>query len=404
MAQGLLPFQYEKDPHKSGMTAFAGLLLYLDLFSACRLRKSVERHLGFLDGEQGWTAYELLISLALLNIAGGDGVNDIEVLERDAGFAEVVRRVVVHGLNRRQRRELKSRWRKERGRALPSRSAIFRFLAEFHDEKQEKQRVEGKAFIPIPNRALQGLYRVVDDVVTFVQRCQGQRVATLDMDATLDASFKREALYCYKGFKAYQPLNLWWAEQELIVRSEFRDGNVPAGYEQLRVLKDSLASLPRGIDKVNLRTDTAGYEVDVLRFCAEGKSERFGVIEFAVGVDVTEAFKHAVSEVADGDWQPLPAADGRESRQQWAEVCFVPNWIARSKKGPAYRFLAIRVPLEQSSLPGLEEPKQLPFPTMQFMEGSDYKVFGVVTNRLDVPGDELTALLTLTDLEIAGWS
>ena len=53
--------------------------------------------------------------------------------------------------------------------------------------------------------------------------------ATLDMDATLIETQKREALYCYKHFKAYQPLNTWWAEQGLIVHSEFRDGNVPAG-------------------------------------------------------------------------------------------------------------------------------------------------------------------------------
>ena len=43
--------------------------------------------------------------------------------------------------------------------------------------------------------------------------------ATLDMDATLVETHKRAALYCYKHFKAYQPLNSWWAEQGLIVHS-----------------------------------------------------------------------------------------------------------------------------------------------------------------------------------------
>jgi len=388
MTQGSLCFQYQQDPQKADLTAFAGLMLYLDLFAASSLRESVERHLGFLDGEQGWTAYELLTSLALLNLAGGDGVNDIEILERDAGFAEVFRRFRIEGLNRRQRRQLKSRWRKQRERALPSASAVFRFLSAFHDEAQEELRVEGKAFIPKPNRALQGLQKVLEEMVAFVQRCQPRRVATLDMDATLDATHKSKALYCYKGFKAYQPLNVWWAEQELVVHSEFRDGNVPAGYQQLRVLTEALAALPCGVDEVMLRTDTAGYEVEMLRYCAQGKDERFGVIRFAVGVDVTDAFRHAVSEVADDDWHPLPSADGRDSGQQWAEVCFVPNWVARRKDGPAYRFLAIREPLEQPSLPAIEEPQQLPFPTMQFLNGT-YKLFGVVTNRLEMAGAEL---------------
>ena len=42
--------------------------------------------------------------------------------------------------------------------------------------------------------------------------------------------------FCYKGYKSYQPLNTWWAEQEIILHTEFRDGNVPAGFEQLRVI------------------------------------------------------------------------------------------------------------------------------------------------------------------------
>jgi hypothetical protein len=387
MAQGVLSFQYQKDPSKAGLTAFAGLFIYLDLFVATRLRESVQKHLGFLDGEQGWTAYELLTALALLNLAGGESVNDIDILERDAGCALVFRRFRVEGLNREKRRQLKGRWRKKQTRALPSPSAVFRFLDEFHDETQEELRIEGKAFIPAPNRALRGLQGVVDDIVAFVQRHHPQQAATLDMDATLDETTKSQALFCYKGFKAYQPLNVWWAEQQLVVRSEFRDGNVPAGYEQLRVLKDTLASLPSGIKEVSLRTDTAGYEVELLRYCAEGTDSRFGTIPFAVGVDVTESFKNAVAEVE--HWHPLAHSDGRESKQEWAEVCFVPNWVARRKNGPTYRFLAIREPLEQACVPGVEDrQRELPFPTTQFMEGT-YKLFGVVTNRVEVSGEEL---------------
>jgi len=389
MTQGVLSFQYQKDSSKTDLTAFAGLMLYLDLFAAAELRQSVNEHLGFLDGEQGWTAYELLTSLALLNLAGGESVNDIDILERDAGFAAVFRQFCKHGLNREARRKRRARWRKQSQRALPSPSAVFRFLEEFHDEEQEGQRVEGKAFIPKPNKALQGLQNVVDDIVAFMQKHHPQASATLDMDATLDETHKSNALYCYKGFKAYQPLNVWWAEQQLVARSEFRDGNVPAGYQQLRVFKEALAKLPDSVKDVSLRTDTAGYEVELLRYCAEAKDERFGVIPFGIGCNVTEAFKNAVGEVEESEWQPLIGNHGKQTKQQqWAEVCFVPNWAATKKKGPTYRFLAIREPLEQQDLPGLEKQSQLPFPTMQFMKGT-YKLFGVVTNRDDIAGDDL---------------
>ena len=69
-------------------------------------------------------------------------------------------------------------------------------------------------------------------------------MATLDMDATLVETGKAEALYCYKHFKAYQPLNTWWAEHGVVLHSEFRDGNVPAGHQQLRVFKAALGALP----------------------------------------------------------------------------------------------------------------------------------------------------------------
>ena len=71
--------------------------------------------------------------------------------------------------------------------------------------------------------------------------------------------------------------------------------------------------------------------------------------------------------------------------QEWAEVCFVPTWSARSKKGPGYRFLAIRELLGQKEFPGMEA--QLPFPTLNWGE-KQYKLFGVVTNR-DLAGDKL---------------
>jgi hypothetical protein len=81
--------------------------------------------------------------------------------------------------------------------------------------------------------------------------------------------------------------------------------------------------------------------------------------------------------------------DGKlvDTGQEWAEVCFVPNWMGRKKDGPTYRYLAIREPLQQQALPGMEEQLALPFPTMDW-GAVTYKVTGIVTNR-EIPGDEL---------------
>jgi hypothetical protein len=211
------------------------------------------------------------------------------------------------------------------------------------------------------------------------------------MDATLVDTNKSEALYCYKGFKSYQPLNTWWAEQELVVHTEFRDGNVPAGYDQLRVFKEALSCLPEGVKEVILRSDTAGYQHNLLKYCAMGTNKRFGIIKFAIGCDVTLEFKKAVSEVPESEWKPLfREVNGEKIRtwREWAEVCFVPNAIGHSKKGPEYRYLATReVMAEQLIIPGTIEEKEEPFPTMS-MDLKKYKVFGIVTN-MDWDGQDL---------------
>jgi hypothetical protein len=45
MAQGVLPFKYEKEKTNTGMTALAGLPVYLDLAKVIGLSKSIEKHL-----------------------------------------------------------------------------------------------------------------------------------------------------------------------------------------------------------------------------------------------------------------------------------------------------------------------------------------------------------------------
>ena len=390
MKQGLLAFQYEEEKSTTGMTALSGLMTYVELMHVAGLRSSVERRVGLRGGGQGWTDSQIITSLILLNLAGGESVMDLEVLEKDAGLCRVLRHAETHGMRRRERRALKARWRGERWRSVPSDSVVFRYLERFHDAGKEAKREAHRAFIPSPNDALKGLGKVNAGLVDFVQSRSPHTQATLDMDACLVESHKKEALYSYKKYRAYQPLTTYWAEADLVVHSEFRDGNVPAGHQQLRVLKEALGHLPVGVAKVMLRSDTAGCQQELLRYCAEGRDERFGVIEFAVGVDVTAEFRRAVSEVAEEDWHVLhkPGSNRVETGQEWAEVNFVPNWIGHSKNSPEYRFMATRERLIEQPLPAMEGQMKMPFPAMELSNRGWFKVLGVVTNRT-LAGDEV---------------
>jgi hypothetical protein len=77
MPQGILSYKYEEEKQSTGMTALAGLPVYLDLASVMGISESIQQHLQ-LRTSQGWTDTQVILSLILLNLAGGDCVDDMK--------------------------------------------------------------------------------------------------------------------------------------------------------------------------------------------------------------------------------------------------------------------------------------------------------------------------------------
>ena len=152
------------------MTAMAGAGVYLDMMAAAGLWDSVGRHVGIKGRSQGWTDIQMITSLVLLNVAGGESVSDLNVLEGDEGLGRLLRRMEAHGMRRCEREAMEQRWRVGRQRSVPSASAVFRYLDRFHDAAEEAKREPGRAFIPAATAGLRGLNRVNADMVAFVQR------------------------------------------------------------------------------------------------------------------------------------------------------------------------------------------------------------------------------------------
>ena len=97
MPQGVLSYKYEEEKQTGGMTALAGLPVYLDLASVLGLGDHIRTHIQMKA--QGWTDEQMILSLILLNLAGGDCVDDLKLLEKDEGFCKVLRRVETKGLS-----------------------------------------------------------------------------------------------------------------------------------------------------------------------------------------------------------------------------------------------------------------------------------------------------------------
>jgi len=404
MAQTPLPFQYQAE--KSGQTtAFGGLPLYFELAVLSGVIASITKHLRVR--EAGWDDIAVVVTLLLLNLAGGTHVEDINRLEQDAGLRRIMFLAMIAHLPRRQRRQRERDWfkaekRGEPNRAFPSTSSVFRYLERFHDPEMERLRKEAlaegrKAFIPVETEAQKALWLVVRDQVGFLHTHRPVTTATVDMDATCVETHKSTALHCYKGFAAYQPLNFYWHELDTVFYSEFRDGNVPAGFGLRDALVRALDQLPEGVEKVLLRSDSAGYCWELLRYCAEGRNKRFGKIDFAVSADVSDSLKQEVAKLSEEDWRPLmEESDGQkiQTGQEYAEVVYVPKGIGHSKRGPDYRFIVIREKLAQLELPGLEDERQqqLPFPTIRLIDEQGvplrYKLHALVTT-LDWPAEQV---------------
>jgi hypothetical protein len=76
-----LPYAHNS---QSGLTSFAGLPLYIELAMATGLNKKIQQTLQL--NSRGWTDLQIILSVILLNLVGGDCVDDIERLELDEGM------------------------------------------------------------------------------------------------------------------------------------------------------------------------------------------------------------------------------------------------------------------------------------------------------------------------------
>jgi hypothetical protein len=65
MTQGALPFKCEEEKSGLGLTALAGLPVYLDMARVMDLAGSIDRHVGVRKESQGWTDSQVVLALNL---------------------------------------------------------------------------------------------------------------------------------------------------------------------------------------------------------------------------------------------------------------------------------------------------------------------------------------------------
>jgi hypothetical protein len=362
-------FQMEFNDN-GNFSSMGGAILIPVIFEKFGLRETIDENIAACkrNSAMKYTDSSYIESLVTMQISGGETVDDMKCIREDSVLPEMLG-------------------------GVPSKTSIHNYIDNFVDEKEEEKRGQGKSFVPEFNEHLKGFDDVTRHILKQAPHIRDISTATLDQDATFIPTEVKGALFNYKSEKSFQALNTYCPEYDMVIRSEFRDGNVTPGYRQVENLQASLDLLPEYVRYVRLRSDTAGYQIDLLKYCAEGKNERFGIIEFAIGSPVTKELKQAAQAVTESKWKQIP-----DTVQECAEVVFVPNSLGSSKKGPEYRYIVTReeigdtdsVRLRQLLLFDEEELGEHPIskvhPTM--MNGKIYKVFALVTN-MDWSAEEI---------------
>jgi len=245
------------------------------------------------------------------------------------------------------------------GHPLPAATTMRDFLEAFHVEGGLLWAAGPAATIPLKSALLAGLGQANRTLVAGLQRGAREATATLDVDATLVESHKEAATVAYDGTRGYRPVLVLWAEQDVIVHDQFRDGHVPAGCGNLRVLQQAVANLPQGITQIAVRADSALYETEVLQWCEDEK------LAYAISADLSDQLKAEIRRLPEAAWQL--EREEPEAVRSWAEVPYVPDDGDHWKDRPCIRrYLAARVQKRQGHL---------------FADGRSVHYFAGITNR-----------------------
>jgi hypothetical protein len=332
---------YEIDPEvdESLVTAHAGVPGVVEAFRQCGAAAVVDRLIRFKARKRGLTSSQMCGSLLALWAAGGECCEDFEHFRQDRALPVML------------------------GHDLPAPQTVRDFLEQFHEDGLPLLQ-EGKATVPSESAALQALAAANKELIHDLQCRKPCRIATLDADGTIIASSKRAAKRTFEGERGFQPTLVVWAEQDVILTEEFRDGNVPAGSGNRRVIEKAVGMLPVGIDLIEMRGDSAFYELDLMTWMdARG-------IRYAISADMSAQLKAKVAALPEAAW--ASAGEEADAIREWAEVTYVPDdGIYKKDHVTPRRYLAIRIRPKQGELLAC---------------GEKVRHFAIVTNKNDPEG------------------
>jgi len=275
---------------KQKITSFAGLPLLTELAHRSKLIRDLDAVPGLWERHGRYQTSDYVMSLGLTLIAGGEGLEDTRLLREDAGLQG---------------------WLWEN---LPAPNSLGDFLRRFG------------------HRTISRMGRVNARQVRRLLAGQRAGRVTLDIDSSLVEADKKEAQKTYKGFDGYNPLLAWLDEPNVFLSGVFRPGNSSPQSHLRSLVAQCRRLLPQGM-KLRLRSDSAGYNAEVLRYC-----DTHG-IEFSISADLDAAVLASIEAIPDEKWQLV--VRGEESFLL-AETVHVMGHKSKHERLPAFRLIATK--------------------------------------------------------------
>jgi len=278
----------------AAVTNFPGVVPLANLGRRLGLFDDLDALLPRKERDRGLANSAGVFDLMCIPLSGGECINDLEQLRQDQGLRRLL------------------------GRRVMPPSTAHDFL--------RRIRYDG----------LSGLAHVRRRMLGRMAKQTGTTTATLDCDASLFTSSGRNARLSYKHERGYMPMLAFWEELGMVVNDDFRNGNASPGSDALAFLKQTLAQLPPEVSEVNVRSDSAWYQAEVMDYCDElGHG-------FCFAADQDEAVKGAIMAIGEDSWRRIDLcsdpADPEPYVREWAsETVHTLNRSART-----YRLIVIR--------------------------------------------------------------
>jgi hypothetical protein len=156
-----------------------------------------------------------------------------------------------------------------------------------------------------------------------------------------------------------------WAEMNVVLADEFRDGNVPAQQALLPVTRRAFQALPETVAEFYFRGDSACEEESLLTWLRDEKREDGpqGKIGFAVSARMNAALAAEIRRIPEARWQPY--SEDSTAIRECAEVDYAPEESAGNRYREPLRYVTIRIRKKQGEL---------------FADGNAVKHFTVASN------------------------